>query len=301
MLCHLRLFATAFPCLFFATSLAVAGEWPKDYVVQENSESPNGRYGVLVLSHDAAVENDSEESDVYLADVKAHTALGTIDKVDYFEHQNHRDLEVFWAPDSNYCVVESDGRYGMDRVVVLDIKDSKFVQTEIDEPIQKSLDGAMKKESHDSEMAGDVSVNFRLGDDRKIKVRATSQNNPKQFDDVKTYYALFQGTYDLAAKKWTVTDVRSITSEQDDALTAGYQPPDFKNITYATDEDRARSLDEQMNSVYKAAKFVLPPARFAKVKQEQTEWLKRRDATPAVKAQCELIEKRIRDLQDVLW
>jgi hypothetical protein len=301
MLCRLRLFATAFPCLFFATSLAVADEWPKDYVVQENSESPNGRYGVLVLSHDAAVENDSEESDVYLADVKAHTVLGTIDKVDYFEHQNHRDLQVFWAPDSSYCVVESDGRYGMDRVVVLEIKDSKFVQTEIDEPIQKSLDGAMKKESHDSEMAGDVSVNFRLGNDRKIKVRATSQNNPKQLDDVKTYYALFQGTYDLAAKKWTVTDVRSITSEQDDALTTGYQPPDFENITYATDEDRARSLDEQMNSVYKAAKFVLPPARFAKVKQEQTEWLKRRDATPAVKAQCELIEKRIRDLQNALW
>jgi hypothetical protein len=32
-------------------------------------------------------------------------------------------------------------------------------------------------------------------------VRALSQNNPKQFEDVKTYYALFQGTFDVAAKK----------------------------------------------------------------------------------------------------
>jgi hypothetical protein len=301
MLCRLRLFAAAFSCLFFVTSLAVAGDWPKDYVVQENSESSNGRYAVLVQSRDAAVENDSNRNDVYLADVKARAILGTIDKVDYFEHQNHRDLEVFWAADSSYCVVQNDGRYGVDTISILEIKDSVLTQTEVGEPIQKSLDGAMKEQSHDSEMSGDVAVNFRLGNDRRIKVRATSQNNPKQFDDVKTYYALFQGTYDLAAKKWTVTDVRSITFEQDDALTTGYQLPDFKNITYATDEDRARSLDEQMNSVYKAAKFVLPPAQFARVKQEQTEWLKRRDATPAVKARCELMEKRIRDLQEVLW
>jgi len=34
--------------------------------------------------------------------------------------------------------------------------------------------------------------------------------NPKQFEDVKTYYALFQGTFDVAAKKWTVMDTRSI-------------------------------------------------------------------------------------------
>lgn len=301
MLHRIRLFATAFLCLFVATSSVMAGDWPKDYVVQENSKSPNGRYAVLVQSRDAAVENDSDESVVYLADVKTHTTVGTIDKVDYFEHQNHRDLEVFWASDSSYCVVENDGRYGVDTISILEIKDSSFTQTEIDERIQKSLDGAMKRQSHDSEMAGDVSAHFRLGNDRKIKVRATSQNNPKQFEDVKTYYALFQGTYDLTANKWTVTDARSITSDQDDALTTGYQTPDFENTTYANDDDRAKSLDEQMNSVYQAAKFVLPPARFAKVKQEQTEWLKKRDAASSVNARCELMEKRIRDLQDVLW
>ena len=53
-------------------------------------------------------------------------------------------------------------------------------------------------------MAGYVSPYFRFGTDRKVRVRALSQNNPKQFDDVKTYYALFQGTFDVAAKKWTV-------------------------------------------------------------------------------------------------
>jgi hypothetical protein len=100
---------------------------------------------------------------------------------------------------------------------------SSFSQTEIGDRIQKSLDAAMKKQAHDPEMAGDTFPHFRFGTDRKVRVRALAQNNPKQFEDVKTYYALFQGTFDVAAKKWTVTDARSISAEQDDALETAYR------------------------------------------------------------------------------
>jgi uncharacterized protein YecT (DUF1311 family) len=288
--------------LNLATSgIAAADDWPPNYIVHKNSESPDGRYAVLVQSQDAALAEDDNESAVYLADTKAHATLGEIGKVDYFEHQNHRGLEVFWAPDSSFCVVENDGRYGADTISILEIRDSSFVQTEIGERIQKSLDGAMKKRVHDSEMSGYVSPYFRLGSDRKVRVRALSENNPKQFDNVKTYYALFQGTFDLVTRKWTVTDAHSITAEQSAALDWGYQKPDFENTTFANEDDRAKSLDEQMNQVYQAAKFILPPARFAKVKQEQTEWLKKRDAAGSIGEKCKLMEARIRALQDLLW
>ena len=46
---------------------------------------------------------------------------GKIDKVDYFEHQSHRGLEVFWAPQSSVCVVENDARYGADSISALEI------------------------------------------------------------------------------------------------------------------------------------------------------------------------------------
>jgi uncharacterized protein YecT (DUF1311 family) len=292
-------------CFVLALHLGLAravatADWPANYVVHENSESPDGRYAVLVQSQDAAAESNDNESAVYLADVKNHTMLGKIDNVDYFEHQNHRGLEVFWAPASSDCVVENDGRYGTDTISVLEIKDSSFTQTEIGERIQKSLDGAMRKQTH-SEMSGYASPYFRLGTDRKVRVRALSQNNPKQFEEVKTYYALFQGTFDLAAKNWTVTDARSITADQSGVLETGYQKPDFENTTFANEDDRAKSLDEQMNSVYQAAKFILPPARFAKLKQEQIAWLKTRDAMQSAEEKSKLTENRIRTLQDLLW
>jgi hypothetical protein len=157
-----------------APSSLFAGEWPEDYIVQENSTSPDGHHALLVQTADAA----GDQNDVYLADVKTHSTLGTIKKVDYFEHQNHRSLLVFWAPDSSYCVVQNDGRFGLDRAIAAEIKAGKLIQTEIDERVQKSLDDAMKKQSHDKEISGDVAPHFRLGNDRKIRVRATSQNNP---------------------------------------------------------------------------------------------------------------------------
>jgi hypothetical protein len=89
---------------------AAAVDWPDGYVVRENTASPDGRYGVLVPTMEAWEKDESLSEANYLADLKNHRVLGEIDKVDYFEHQNHRGLAVFWAPQSSICVVENDGR-----------------------------------------------------------------------------------------------------------------------------------------------------------------------------------------------
>jgi uncharacterized protein YecT (DUF1311 family) len=210
---------------------------------------------------------------------------------------------VFWAPDSSICVVENDARYGAESISVLEIRDSSFSQTEIGDRIQKSLDNAMKKQAHDAEMSGDVSPYFQFGTDRKVRVRALSQNNPKQFEDVKTYYALFQGTFDVAAKKWTVTDARSISAEQDDALETVYGDlkQHLEQTTFENEQSKAESLDRTLNKVYRAAQFILPPARFAAVKKEQIEWLKKRDAAASTDDKCKLMEARIKALQELIW
>jgi uncharacterized protein YecT (DUF1311 family) len=279
-----------------------AVNWPDGYVVYEGTTSPDRRYGVLVPTMEAWENDESLGESNYLADVQNHRVLGKIDKVDYFEHQNHRGLAIFWAPQSTVCAIENDGRYGADSISVLETNDSSFAQTEIGDRIQKALDGVMKKQAHDK-MSGYVSPHFRFGTDRKVRVRALSQNNPKQFDDVKTYYALFQGTFDLAAKKWTVTDARSINADQDDDLQTAYGDleEDLEQTTFENEKDKAESLDQTMNKVYRAAQFILPPARFAAVKKEQIEWLKKRDAAPSIDEKCKLMEARIKALQELVW
>ena len=87
--------------LLFALSLNIgalrtvaAGDWPQDYVVHKDSESPDSRYGVLVLSHEAAVDNDQTERTPYLANLETRQILDEIRGTDYFEGQNHCDLGV---------------------------------------------------------------------------------------------------------------------------------------------------------------------------------------------------------------
>ena len=275
------------------SELAAAVNWPDGYVVPEGTTSPDGRYAVLVPTLETWENDESLAESNYLADVQNHRVLGKIDKVDYFDHQNHRGLAVFWAPQSSVCAIEND----------LEINDSSFSQTEIGDRIQKSLDNAMKKQAHNHEMSGYVSPHFRFGPDRKVRVRALSQNNPKQFEDVKTYYALFQGTFDVAAKKWTVMDARSINAEQDDALSTAYSnlEQDLEHTTFQNEDDKAESLDQTMNKVYRAAQFILPAARFAAVEKEQIEWLKKRDAASSTGEKCKLLEARIKASQELVW
>jgi len=56
-----------------------------------------------------------------------------------------------------------------------------------------------------------------------------------------------------------------------------------------------------MNDIYQAVRSVLPPDRFAKVKQEQVAWLRTRDAAHSVEEKSKLTDNRIRALQDLLW
>ena len=65
---------------FVVTSGTVeAGDLPENYVVHEHSESPDGRYGVLVLSQQAAIDQDQTEGNTtYLANLQTRKTLGEI-------------------------------------------------------------------------------------------------------------------------------------------------------------------------------------------------------------------------------
>jgi uncharacterized protein YecT (DUF1311 family) len=98
-------------------------------------------------------------------------------------------------------------------------------------------------------------------------------------------------------------DARSISAEQHDALETAYSDleQDLEHTTFQNEEDKAESLDRKMNKVYGSAQFILPAARFAAVKREQIEWLKKRDAAPSTDEKCKLMEARIKALQELVW
>ncbi len=288
--------------LILPLTKAAAVDWPDGYIVYENSQSPDERYGILIPSREAAEDDESLGSTNYLADVKNHRLLGKIRGADYFEHENHRGLQVMWAPDSTWCLVEYDGRFGFDTISILEVKGSGFVQTDIGKQIDKSLKAAIAKQSHDPENSGGTATpDFRIGADRKVRVGAVSTTDPKQLNEKGGYYALFHGTFDLRAKKWLTAEARPLTGSEYDGVGDPFGDLGLDGTTFSTEEEKEKWLDDRMNEIYLAVRLVLPPARFAAVKKEQIEWLKKRDAATSVEEKCKLMEARIKALQELLW
>jgi len=121
---------------------------------------------------------ESEEGDNYRANPKTHQVLGQINGVDYVEGQiiAIRMGNGRWIPDgaSRRDLLRPLRLWS---ISILEPKDSTL-KTDIGHPVKKSLDAAMKKESHDKEMSGDAGPYFRCGAGRKLRVRSLSQNNP---------------------------------------------------------------------------------------------------------------------------
>ncbi len=293
-------YSTLLLVLFFASSVMAAIPWPKDYVVAEDSKSGNGRYGVLIPARDSS-SADLDQPANYFANLEKHKILGQIRNSFYSEGRNHQALGVYWAPDFSWVVVEYDGRFGFDSLTIAEVGDDAINQTDVGREIQQSINAVIAKAEHTSKEIADVSVYCRPTSERRLKVRALATTDPKQLDPAHGFYALFQGTYDLASKKWKVTDTRLLTADANDALSSAYGPVTSSDMSFPDDAAKAKYLDEQLNAVYKGLRFILPPARFAEIKQEQIAWLKQRDAAGSDAQKLKLIDARITALQDLLW
>lgn len=268
----------------------------------------------------AAVIGDRDPGPNYLADLITHELLGEIAGADYFERQNHRDLHVDWSPDSKWCVATYDARFGFDLCDVLEIQGRQFTQTKIGDHIHKELAGVVQAQAQSKDFDDPAGLlHVRIQPNEQLLLRVAARTNPKALEEIKTYYAFFEGTYDLKAKKWLVSRAGKIPGEIGDSAEIAYEdytgehsivqenpgtdktPEEFNGRIFPSAEERCQDIDKQLNDVYSVVRWALPANRFAKVKEALRVWLKQRDALPTAQKQCPATESRIRELQDLLW
>ena len=146
-----------------------AGDWPQNYVVQKNSESPDGRYGVLVLSKQAAIDQDQTEGNsTYLANLRTRQTprLNPWNGLFRGTKPSGFDCGVVAGLEIVRCNRLGTVRFASSSVVKP--KDSTFAQTDVGERIKQSLNTVLRKQSHDSEISGEASPHFRLNSDERF-------------------------------------------------------------------------------------------------------------------------------------
>src|SRR6185436_5992154 len=99
-----------------------------DYIVLEDSESPDGHYGLLIpkFPESELADDDYETMANYVVDLKAHRVLGKLSDAHYFERRNHSGLSAIWDSESTHCVVVFDARFGFASLSVVEVGDASF-------------------------------------------------------------------------------------------------------------------------------------------------------------------------------
>ena len=291
---------------FVACGSAVAIDWPKTYVVAEDTMSPDGKYALIVQSTDAGLADEGRA--VFLTNIPEHKVIGEIKDVDYFERMNSRHLSAQWLGDSSACLVlESHWLFGVDGVHFVERSGQSIQQTDLTKRIVAINPSDAR-----------VTFYFRFQPGPRVMVRATVP--ARQLQETNSS-AMFRGTFDIPSKSWRAVNVRRVTFREHEAIESALaaDPKEYtvasrkagelaaddiargNEQVYSSEEKRFKALDELLNDVYAANRIFLPAARFSKLKDEQREWLKQLVAAPTLTDKSKLMQQRINVLQDLLW
>jgi len=274
-------------------------------VTAEETISPNGRYAIVV--------DEGGSSESQLADVIGHRLLGKIPGTDYWAYGNHR-LNAWWAADSSWCAAVRYNRLGFDECFVIEPRRDSFRATEIGKQIHDALEAAIQKQLRHPEPDRGAGL-FLRPRDHTLLVRAFGTTNPKGMEGGKTYESFLSGSYDVATNKWAKLNVRPLDPKVN--IGASLEWPDeelvrviprnapwpagFNGEVVRNEEERAKILDRLLNQTYAAVRFVVPPARFAKIKEEQKAWLASWVQQKSQQEKNAMTDARVHQLRAILW
>ena len=79
------------------------------------------------------------------------------------------------------------------------------------------------------------------------------------------------------------------------------EPSDYSGEYAANEKERAKVLDRLLNETYAAVRFMVPPARFAKIKEEQKAWLASWVQQKSQPEKNAMTDARVHQLRAILW
>ena len=286
-----------------------------DLMMAEKTNSPNGRYAIAEPTFDASIDRDPAVL-YQLADLTAHRLVGKLPTSDDWLRRADCSVVVWWAPDSSCCAIAHVNRFGFDGCVAVDLRHDSFRAIAIWKQIETALETVIRKQLRHPNEERAFGLRVRPRPDGTLLVRADGTSNRHGTPGEETRDAFLAGTYDLATNKWTKLNTRPIDPklqmmsalDSDEGELVRLRPPpnaseptDYSGEYAANEQERATMLDRMLNETYAAVRFAVPPARFAKIKEEEKAWL---NAWVAQKSQPEknaMMNTRIHQLSAVLW
>jgi len=287
----LCVFVLAAFALFGKSAIAEDASWPDSMVLSKGSQSPDGKYGVLIP--DSAVGQDPVVD--YLADLKTRQKIAPIPAVAHYDSENHGSLEVKWTEDSATCLIVHKSRGLMEFLALADVsaKPAPFM-TDLGARICKELASNIPKKDSTGGV-GDLAFYSRFGGNGAVKLRALTESEQAG----RSVY--FQGAYSIRDRRWSKAVARPVTKSEAADISNAYYSWEKDVAEGATEDEQIAQLNKCMNRLLRALGIILPGKAQAKLGSDQKVWLQKRKAADGKGSEVKLLSERISELRELCW
>ena len=186
----------------------------KAYMIDPDSVSPDGKYGVMYLSE--MPDDDNAPIKNFVVALKPFSIVVELPKSDdaYFANKNHADFAAHWAKDSSAVVVMQNSRWGPGTAFVVPIHAgkagpivdltaiiAKYGQADLDKVKHEHYN-----ETYDFVFAGDTP--WTINDKGQVEVDVDCTTNPKRDPDTLSWDGHFAGLWDIAQAKFVTHEFK---------------------------------------------------------------------------------------------
>lgn len=177
------------------------------YMIDPDSVSPDGQYGVMYLS---APPDDDATSREFVVALKPFRVVVELVKGDdaYFADRSNSDLAAIWAKNSSAVLVMNGNKWGPGEAYLVPVAKGKAGKiVELGAEVRKFCQPDLNKVKHeryndiyDFVFVGDN--NWAINDKGQVVIDVDCSTNPKGDPNTESWEGSFHGVWDIAEGKF---------------------------------------------------------------------------------------------------
>ncbi len=186
-----------------------------DYLIAANTLSPDKKIAVIYPTAHLYEDESAKDYLVQLQPFQILTALKT--ESPEFQNKNHGGMSASWSEDGTAVLVTLESKWGPGDVFLYELHEGKLTRsTELLQkvhdlllPDYKKAMGARYNDTYDFifETEDETPV-CQFSGARQVQIRASATTDPKESPGTTAWEGAFEGTWDIAAGKFTAQKVK---------------------------------------------------------------------------------------------
>jgi hypothetical protein len=192
------------------SSAALPKEYAGNYLLAENTLSPDKNIGVIYPKLELCDEESDKRCKDFLVQLKLFKILGILDtKLPHFQNKNHGGISGDWSKDGRAALITLESKWGPGDIFLYEFKDGQLARSTNLRKIRRLLERDFRKAMS---VRYNSDFDFILESDDKpmvefngatVQIHATATTDPKEIPGTKAWDARVDAVWDITRAKFT--------------------------------------------------------------------------------------------------